>query len=187
VASIVLAYGVVLYGASLFEGGTQSEAITVYKIKLWVHNSAPEGLGWGAVGLRNTGDVETAIDTIRIRGVDIPFSNWYADSTISNKLIQKALNHTGWSGSNGMIKNDDPDSLCNELLAIDLDGAGGELPVCAGISAGPTTIIPGQNVIIYFKILNGTVISLDSGSQIGVGIFSSKAVIATSIVLENPR
>ena len=38
VASVVLGSGVVLYGASLFQGGTQQEAISVSGDKIWVEN-----------------------------------------------------------------------------------------------------------------------------------------------------
>jgi len=37
VASVVLAAGVVLYGTSLFQGGTQTENISVSETKIWVH------------------------------------------------------------------------------------------------------------------------------------------------------
>ena len=36
VASVVLGSGVVLYGASLFQGSTQTEAISVSTPKIWV-------------------------------------------------------------------------------------------------------------------------------------------------------
>jgi hypothetical protein len=103
VSSVVLGSGVVLYGTSLFQGGTQTENITVSGTKVWVHTTAPEGLAWGASGIRNTGDKVVAVDKIQIRGVDIPFAQWYADSEVASNVFQQALNHTGWSGVAGEL------------------------------------------------------------------------------------
>jgi len=47
VSSVVLGSGVVLYGTSLFQSGTQQEAITASGIKVWVHTDATDGLSWG--------------------------------------------------------------------------------------------------------------------------------------------
>ena len=46
VSSVVLGSGVVLYGTSLFQGGTQTENINIAGTKLWVHTEATEGLAW---------------------------------------------------------------------------------------------------------------------------------------------
>ena len=73
-ASVVLASGVVLYGTSLFQSGTQQEAISVSSLKIWVHGTATDGLAWGAFTVRNSGDKVISIDKISIRGVDVPFS-----------------------------------------------------------------------------------------------------------------
>ena len=96
VASVVLGSGVVLYGASLFQGGTQQEAISVSGVKVWVHATDSNGLAWGAAGIRNTGDKVISVDKIQIRGTDIPFSSWYPDTSVTSALFQQSLNHTGW-------------------------------------------------------------------------------------------
>ena len=99
VSSVVLGSGVVLYGTSLFQGGTQTESITVSTPQLWVHTTASEGLAWGAAGVRNVGDKVVSVDKIQIRGADIPFTQWYADTEVSSSLFQQALNHSGWDDS----------------------------------------------------------------------------------------
>ena len=86
VASVVLGSGVVLYGASLFQSGTQQEAISVTGVSVWVHSTDTNGLAWGAAKVRNTGDKIISVDTIEIRGTGVPFSQWYADTTISTPL-----------------------------------------------------------------------------------------------------
>ena len=186
ISSVFMATGFGFFATSLVQQETLTEAITVYKIKLWVHDSAPEGLGWGAISLRNTGDVETVIDAITIRGSEIPYSNWYVDSTVSEIVLHQRLNHTGWSGYNGMIVNYDPDSLCSDTFKIDLDGAGGELPLCTSASLSSASITPGKNVVIYFKMINGTFTVLDSGTNVGVDISAGKIDIVTSIIIQIP-
>ena len=74
VSSVVLGSGVVLYGTTLFQGGTQSEAISVAGVKIWVHGTDSNGLSWGAAKIRNTGDKVLSVDKIAVRGSDVPFS-----------------------------------------------------------------------------------------------------------------
>ncbi|MFQ5781588.1 MAG: hypothetical protein ACE5GR_00865 [Nitrosopumilus sp.] len=191
VSSIVLGSGVVLYGTSLFQGGTQTEAISVSGTKVWVHTTATEGLAWGAAGVRNTGDKVVSVDKIQIRGSDIPFTQWYPDTDVSSNLFQLALNHTGWSGTSGNLLEEDPDEDCLDTTYVpatsvqsDLDGAGGETAVCANAASGPVALTPGQSAIIYFKLTNGTVTSLDSGVSTTLGVFANKAGGPLSTVIE---
>ncbi|MFQ5781587.1 MAG: hypothetical protein ACE5GR_00860 [Nitrosopumilus sp.] len=190
VSSIVLGSGVVLYGTSLFQGGTQTEAISVSGTKVWVHTTATEGLAWGAAGVRNTGDKVVSVDKIQIRGSDIPFTQWYPDTDVSSNLFQLALNHTGWSGTSGNLLEEDPDEDCLDTTYVpatsvqsDLDGAGGETAVCANAASGPVALTPGQSAIIYFKLTNGTITSLDSGVSTSVNIFAGKAGAPQSITV----
>jgi hypothetical protein len=175
VSSVVLGSGVVLYGTSLFQGGTQTENISIAGTKLWVHANATDGLSWGASGIRNTGDKVVAVDKIQIRGTDIPFTQWYPDTTVTSNLYQQALEMPAWSGTGGMIELDDPNSLCSNILEVDLDGLGGEDPVCAQAGTGPVSLDPGQAAIIYYKLNNGTITTLDSGVSTTVSIFAGKA------------
>ena len=174
VSSVVLGSGVVLYGTSLFQGGTQTENISVSGTKVWVHTVAPDGLSWGASGVRNTGDKVVAIDKIQIRGVDIPFSQWYADTDVSSTVFQQALNHTGWSGTDGEIV----DNCAAESLTISIDpDSGGPITECisADAATGPISLNPGQSAIVYYKLNNGTITSLDSGVTTTISVFAGKA------------
>ena len=83
VSSVVLGSGVVLYGTSLFQGGTQTENLFVSGTKLWVHSTDSNGLAWGAAGIRNTGDKVIAIDKMSVRGIDVSFTQWYPDTTVT--------------------------------------------------------------------------------------------------------
>ncbi len=180
VSSVVLGSGVVLYGTSLFQGGTQTENITVSGTKLWVHTIDGNGLAWGASGVRNTGDKVVAVDKIQIRGVDIPFTQWYSDTTVSSNVFQQALNHTGWSGIAGQISILNPVGcgVGTPPFVINIDpDTSGPITECIQANAGngPVSLNPGQSAIIYYNLNNGTITSLDSGVSTTVSIFAGKA------------
>ena len=175
VSSVVLGSGVVLYGTSLFQGGTQTENISISGTKIWVHTDDPVGLSWGASAVRNTGDKIVSVDKIQIRGADIPFSQWYADTTVSPNVFQQALNHTGWV-SGKLIVEGGCTPATGFVINIDPDGAGA-ITECiqANAATGPISLIPGQSTIIYYQLTNGTLTSLDSGVSATVSVFAGKA------------
>ena len=189
VSSVVLGSGVVLYGTSLFQGGTQTENISVSGVKVWVHSSDPVGVAWGAAGVRNTGDKVVAVDKISIRGIDIPFGQWYADTSVTASEFQQALNHTGWvnaaPGTNGPAMNKLGSCVgASEYLCIDQDSSGtGTSTIAADAATGPISLSPGSSAVIYFKINNGTITTLDSGVQTNVGLYAGKAGSPYSVVI----
>ena len=69
------------------------------------------------------------------------------------------------------------------VVKIDFDGAGTKPSLCLKQQSGPVSLTPGQRVIIYFKISDGILSSVDSGLPTNVGIFASKtgAPITTTI------
>jgi hypothetical protein len=183
VSSVVLGSGVVLYGTSLFQGGTQSESITVSGIKMWVHGTDSNGLSWGAAKIRNTGDKVVSVDKISIRGTDIPFSQWYADSTVESTTFQQTLNHTGWSGIDGKL-NDDTTCTVAGYVEVGLTSTKTDVnSICAIAATGPVGLTPGATTVIYFQLTNGTLTSLDSGAQTTVNIFAGKAGAPQSVTI----
>jgi len=187
VASVVLGSGVVLYGASLFQSGTQQESISVSGVKIWVHGTDSNGLAWGAAKIRNTGDKIVSVDKIQIRGTDVPFNQWYTNSTVTNTVFQQALNFTGWSSGHYLVKN----GACGastKTLAIDPDGSGTTFGqgscITANAGTGPLGLNPGSSAIVYFQLVNGTLTSLDSGSSTSVNIFAGKTGAPTSVTVE---
>jgi len=182
VASIVLASGVVLYGTTLFQGGAQQESISVSGLKMWVHGTETTGLAWGAFAVRNTGDKVLSVDRIVVRGEDVPFKQWYVDSTVTSALIQQAMKFPGWLGTGGNLAVDDPSGNCaTELIRIDLDGAGFEDAVCGTPAAGPVGLDPGDNAIVYFKLTNGTLDTVDGGATSSVSVFAGNVGAPQSI------
>ena len=186
VSSVVLGSGVVLYGTSLFQGGTQTEAITVSGVKMWVHGTASDGLSWGAAKIRNTGDKVLSVDKISVRGSDIPFSQWYADTTVNATTFQLALNHTGWDDadlSGGLY--DDTTCATDTVLEIGLSSEKTDSSsICADAATGPIGLSPGSSAAIYFKLTNGTITSLDSGSSVTINIFAGKAGAPQSVTIQ---
>ncbi len=190
VSSVVLGSGVVLYGTSLFQSGTQSESISVSGIKMWTHTTSAEGLAWGAAGIRNTGDKVVSVDKIQIRGIDIPFTQWYPDTDVSSSVFQQALNHSGWAG-NTLINNQKGmliiETGCGGSEHVSQDVTGDDTAVgsvCAVAASGPVSLSPGQSAIIYFKLNNDTITSLDSGVNTSVNIFAGKAGAPQSVTVQ---
>jgi len=187
VASIVLASGVVLYGTTLFQGGAQQEAITVSGVKLWVHGTAADGLTWGAFSVRNTGDKVLSVDRIAVRGTDVPFSQWYPDSVVTTGIIQQPMKFAGWNNTKGFMNNDTA-ANCNpatkmELVLEPTASTPADGWFCANSAAGPIGLDPGQAAIIYFKLNNGTVTSVDGGATTSVSVFAGKTGAPQSIAI----
>ena len=187
VGSVILASGVVLYGTTLFQGGAQQEAITVSGVKLWVHGTDAEGLTWGAFAVRNTGDKVLSVDRIAVRGTDVPFSQWYLDNTVTTAIIQQPMNFTGWSGINGFLNND-TGTTCSPATQMQLLLEKNTSPAvdgwfCANKGAGPLGLDPGDAAIIYFKLNNGTITSVDGGATTSVSVFAVKSGAPQSIAV----
>jgi hypothetical protein len=186
VASIVLASGVVLYGTTLFQGGAQQESISVSGIKMWVHGTDSNGLAWGAFSVRNTGDKVLSVDRIAVRGTDIPFAQWYPDADVTSDIIQQPMNFTGWSNNAGLLNNDAAAvATCGgTTMALVLQsGVGAAGHFCGDPAAGPIGLDPGQAAIIYFRLNNGTVGSVDGGAQTSVSVFAGKTGAPQSIAI----
>ena len=191
VASVVLGSGVVLYGASLFQGGTQQESMAVSGVKVWVHSTDANGIAIGAAKIRNTGDKVISVDKIQIRGTDVPFTQWFADTTVSSATFQQSLNHTGWAAASGTgsMAREVNTPVCaagSDFISVDVAGPTESTTpgVCADPATGPIALTPGQSAIIYFKLTNGTLTSLDSGVSTTVNIFAGKTGSPESVTVQ---
>jgi len=199
VASVVLGSGVVLYGTSLFQTVAQEESIDVQGIKIWVNATDPLGDAWGAAGVRNNGDQILSIDTINIKGVSVPFSNWYSDvdqTRVTTENWQSTFLHEG-TGGVGTIMQDSPDvtTACPASvvtqITMDLD-AGATNPndtlptLCLTQGTGPVGLKPGERSVIYFQIPQEKVTSLDAGASTTLKIFAGEAGAPLSTIISNP-
>jgi hypothetical protein len=199
VASVVLGSGVVLYGTSLFQTVAQEQSIDVEGIQIWVNATDASGDAWGAAGVRNNGDQVLAVDTIAIKGANIPFANWYVDTDqtrVSVENFQSTFLHEGTNGA-GTIMNDSPEltSACpasvTTQIQIDLDAGisnpNDALPtLCLEQASGPMGLSPGERGIIYFQIPQGKVTTLDAGASTTLKIFAGEAGAPLSTIIQNP-
>ncbi len=186
-ASVILASGVVLYATTLFRGEAQQEAITVSGVKLWVHGTDANGLTWGAFSVRNTGDKVLSVDRITVRGTDVPFSQWYPDNNVTTGIIQQPMKFTGWFDADGLMKNDTAATCApGTKMEIVLEATAAVAEngwFCANSASGPIGLDPGQAAIIYFRLNNGTVTSVDGGATTSVSVFAGKSGAPQSIAV----
>ncbi len=173
VASVVLASGVVLYSTSLFQSGTLIETISITGVKVYVHATDPNGLAWGAFGVRNSGDKILSLDKISIRGNDVGFSSWYSNKTITQDTFDSVYKFPGWNNTNGFLTHET--ITCGVADAADVEIALGGEGFCANAQTGPLSLGLGEKAVVYFKLSNGTLTTLDSGANTNISIFAGKA------------
>ena len=196
VASVVLGTGVVIYGTSLFQTGAQSQGISTQGIKVWVNSTASQGYAWGAAAVRNTGDKLVSVDTISVRGTAVPFTNWYFTTdplSVTSGNIQTAFNFTK-TDANNLMKNSTSaftnTANCNVALASHLnidEDAGGPLPgLCMSQASGPISLKPGQATVVYFKLPNGVLTTVDAGASSSVAIYAGQVGAPATVTVANP-
>jgi len=220
VASVVLGTGVVLYGTSLFQTGGQTQSIAAQGVKLWVNatytggvaNNPSGPVGWGAAAVRNNGDVLATVNTIQIRGVALPYTNWFVDvnqtqvtsgsnfqaqynytkNDMNGNLIGTALNKGQINpnglkgcggGANGVMTRN---TASYTFMAMQTDKAAANAPLCLTQASGPVTLNPGQQMIVFFKLPYGMLSPVDSGSAVTVGIFAGNVGGPTTVTVGNP-
>ena len=190
VASVVLGSGVVVYGTSLFQGGTQQEAISVQGVQLWVNATDANGVAWGAAAVRNSGDKILSVDKVEVRGTTVPFSSWYVDTdparvTVDN--FQAQFVSEGTDNNGDMFDSSSVDTCTPTAdLAIDLDGSGtGKPTLCMTTQTGPVGLNPGDRMVIYFQVPDGTLTSLDAGASSSMNIFAGKTGAPSSVTIAN--
>ncbi len=184
VASVVLGTGVVVYGSSMFEAGAASESLAVTNTQVWVDKSQNSGWAWGAADIRNDGDKQLAVDHILVRGTSIPISNWYADTNpnrVTSANFQSALNYTSISNINtGALANATGVSVpvgCTASpgpIVVQLGTVSQKPTLCLTNQNGPLTLAPSAKAIIYFKVPQNLLTSLDAGSAGSVAIYAGK-------------
>ena len=195
VASVVLGTGVVLYGTSLFQTSAQSQSISATGTQVWVDTSKSSGFSWGAAAIRNSGDKLLSVDTISIRGNNIPFANWYADTSttrVTTQNFQSAMNYTsilgtadgalnnGTANINGATSQGVPTPAgCSNvsgtlIMELQPQSTAGWQALCMTQQTGPISLQPGAKAIVYFKIPQNILTSVDAGASGSVGIYAGQ-------------
>ena len=199
VASVVLATGVAVFGTSLFQTGAQQQSIAVQGTIVWVDPTEEAGKAWGATGVRNNGDKLVSVDKIIVRGATVPFTNWYVDSSqtrVSTANYQSQFQNKGTDNNNLILENavQNPpvgvttDCVPNDdtILEMDLDGLGTKATLCLVQASGPTSLQPGERMIVYFKVPDGIITPVDSGAATSIGIFAGQTGSPVSVIIAEP-
>jgi len=203
VASVVLGTGVVIYGTSLFQTGASEEKIATQGVKVWVNATNTTGIAWGAAGIRNVGDKLVSVDHIQLRGAEIPYTQWYVDKNqtrVTSDNLQSQYLHTGTSAVDnhelrdtldvvgGAISQPCPATYGDDgtVIELDFDGASAKPTICLLKAGGPTSLNPGEGLIVYFRVSNALLSPVDSGASTSVSIFAGKTGAPTSVTIANP-
>jgi hypothetical protein len=160
IASVVLGAGVIFFGGSMFQTNTQSESIKVSNVNSWVNpnTAAPaDQVATTAFVVQNTGSKAVTINSIGLRGVQVPTANWYYFITGNQTLLQTQLpvdyteSATVFSAT---MSTPGPISLSQgEAAIVYLSQAGNMTPIDSGntyalqIQAGQATAVQQVQVI----------------------------------------
>ena len=199
VASVVLGTGVVSYGTSLFQTNASSEAISTTGTQVWVDSTGSSGWAWGAFDVRNTGDRLLSVDQIQIRGQAVPYANWYADANatqVTSSQYQAALIYskmlTTQNSPNGAFANGTSGGYAimsaatcpypsTGFMTIQLTST--SQPLCFAQQSGPVSLVPGAKAIIYFKVPQNLLTSVDAGSASSIGVYAGKVGSPVSVTV----
>jgi len=197
VASVVLATGVILYGTSLFQTNASSESISTTGTQLWLDSKGSSGWAWGAFAVRNNGDKMLSIDQIQIRGQAVPFLNWYADTNatrVTNGNFQSAMNYTSMITSpnspNGALNNGTaigvaiPNGCTNTSGTLIIQLSSTKPTLCMTQRNGPVSLAPGEKAIIYFKVQQYLLTSVDASSSNSVAVYAGKVGSPVSVTAQ---
>jgi len=198
VASVVLGTGVVLYGTSLFQTGSQSSGISAQGVHVWLNaTSGKPTYTWGAAEIRNSGDKILSVDQINVRGTQIPFANWYYDNsptrvTVANFQSQLIYPTTGVNGLLLSYVTAPQTSLTGTGCAAgtpfginESSTTSGTNPIlCFTQASGPISLKPGDKAVVYFQVPTGILSTVDAGSQSSVAVYAGSVGAPQSVTVE---
>lgn len=200
VASVVLGTGVVLYGTSLFQTGSQSSGISAQGVHVWLNaTSGKPTYTWGAAEIRNSGDKILSVDQINVRGTQIPFANWYYDNSptrVTAANFQSQLIYTT-TGVNGIMLS--YLTAAQTALPAQCASTGAVFGInessttttasnpilCFSQASGPISLKPGDKAIVYYQVPTGILSTVDAGSQSSVAIYAGSVGAPQSITVES--
>lgn len=162
IASVVLGAGVIFFGGSLFQTNTQSESIKVSNAHSWVNST---GSATTAFVVQNTGSKAVTINSISMRGISVPTSDWYY-STAAGAIPAN-------------IQTELPTDYTENSVTI-----GGTSYTMT--TPGPISLTQGQAAIVYLNEA-GNMEAIDSGISYTLQIQAGQAtaVQQVSVVSKN--
>ena len=202
VASVVLGTGVVLFGTSLFQTNSQSSSLDVQGVHVWLNSKSSPTYAWGAAQIRNGGDKILSVDQISVRGSQIPYSNWYVDSSsadVTAANFQSQLNYTTTTGTTPAGMMGTYITVGNYALPTSCQNAGGSFAIneynntqpstaptlCFVQATGPISLKPGAQAIVYFEMPTGLLNTVDGGSVSNVAVYAGNVGAPQSITIQS--
>jgi hypothetical protein len=155
IASVVLGAGVIFFGGSMFQTNTQNESIQVSNTHIWVSPSGTSSIA--AFAVHNTGGKVVAIQSVMIRGMEVPFTSWYYNNSAS---VANAANI-----QRAFVADFTP-------IAVNVDGLAGEEQFTQ--ATGAISLAQGQAVIIYVSDPAG-IDAIDSGQAFNLTVHAGRA------------
>jgi len=136
-----------------------------------------------------------------VRGKSVPFSSWYVDKDqlrVSVDNYQSQFVHNGTNNINvhELIDSVDGGYLIttpctigtdDTVIELDFDGAATAKPtLCLLQASTPTSLLPGERMIVYFHLPDGIVSPTDSGATTSVSIYAGQTGAPISVTVANP-
>ena len=150
IASVVLGAGVIFFGGSMFQTNTQSESIKISNVHSWV-NSTDGAIT--AFAVQNTGSKAITVNSISMRGIPVPTSQWYSCDPETCGTA---------------------DNVNTELT---VDYGPGSVTLDSGataFTAGSVSLTQGQATIVYV-VEAGSVNAIDAGNTYSLQITAGQA------------
>lgn len=166
IASVVLGAGVIFFGGSMFQTNTQSESIKVSNVYSWV-NSNPDPLLNGtdvsttAFVVQNTGSKAITINSINLRGLQVPTDSWWSTKQATPAQVQTAL----------PVKFD----VSNIDATTKPAGFG-----TYTFTSGPLSLAQGEAAVVYMNNA-GSMSALDAGSTYSLQIQAGQATAVQQV------
>jgi hypothetical protein len=158
--------------------------------KLWV-DKAGTGYAWGAADIRNSGDKVLSVNQISVHGTEVPFANWYVDTSparVTTTNFQQALNYTGIY-ANGTLNNyaglGTAPANCNHIYN-NLIGTNAANPVlCLSQQSGPLSLAPGDKAIVYFQVPTNVLTTVDSGATTSLAMYAGNIGSPSAVTVQS--
>ena len=170
-ASVVLGTAVVLFASGIFQGSVEEEGITVSGLKLWGNGTSAVPTSEAAFIVKNTGSKELAIQTFKVRGVEVAFEDWYyLDISGTNITTQTALEYDPVPVSTLTLTGVAINSPANRILTA---------------ATGPLGLKPGDTYVVYVATPGG-LDSSDAGSSVTVTVAALQAIQVLRVTVSSP-
>lgn len=155
IASVVLGAGVIFFGGSMFQTNTQSESIKVSNVNSWVLNNATDTYATTAFVVQNTGSKAITINSVNLRGLQVPTDSWFYTTDATAAEIQAPL---------------------PVAYNVDLTGTG----IGTTWASGPISLNQGQAAVVYMNDA-GSMTPIDAGNTYALQIQAGQATAVQQV------